>query len=313
MDKPEQNQLAGFFLSLIAAILWGIIPIAIKELLAGMNASTIVWYRFIFSGLVLLLWLTLTKKLPKAAVFNKKTIAFLFLATLGLSSNYFFFSYSLYFVNGETSEAVIQLSTLFLILGGVFIYKEAFVPIQQIGACLIIFGLLLFFNDRLSELVSLGNRETFGVLMLVIAAISWTAYALLQKQLFVSFTSTQILLVIYLLSVLILLPFSSPTSVMRLSQTEFFLLIFCCMNTLVAYGCFAEALNCWDASKVSAVLTLAPLFTIGSLKILVLIYPSYQYTDQLGIISIIGALLLVIGSVLTALMPALYKNRGSSQ
>ena len=309
MHKPGQNHVAGFLLSLTAAILWGVIPIAIKELLAGMDASTIVWYRFMAAGLALLVWLTVTKKLPKVATLNKQTIVFLLLATLGLSSNYFFFSYSLYFVNGETSEVVIQLSTLFLILGGVFIYKETFVTVQKFGTCLISLGLLLFFNDRLTEFISFDNRETIGVLMLVIAAFTWTAYALLQKQLLVSFTSTQILLVIYLLSVFILLPFSSPLSVFQLTQTELFLLFFCCGNTLVAYGCFAEALNCWEASKVSAVLTLAPLFTIASLKVLVLIYPSYQYTDQLGFISIIGALLLVIGSVLTALMPAFQKSR----
>ncbi|MDG2089942.1 MAG: DMT family transporter [Gammaproteobacteria bacterium] len=309
MHKPAQNHVAGFFLSLTAAILWGVIPIAIKELLAGMDASTIVWYRFIAAGLALLVWLAFTKKLPKLELFNKQTIVFLLLATLGLSSNYFFFSYSLYFVNGETSEVVIQLSTLFLILGGVFIYKEAFVTVQKIGTFLIILGLLLFFNGRLKEFINIDNRETFGVLMLVIAAFTWTGYALLQKQLLVNFTSPQILLVIYILSVLLLLPSSSPLSVFQLSTTELFLLLFCCVNTLVAYGCFAEALNCWDASKVSAVLTLAPLFTIASLKILVFIYPSYQYTDQLGFISIIGALLLVIGSILTALMPVFQKNR----
>lgn len=307
MHSPKQKHLAGFFFSLIAAALWGVIPIAIKELLAGMDASTIVWFRFFVSGGILLIWLALSKKLPSKVNFSKQNILFLLLATLGLSCNYFFFSYSLYFVNGETSEAVIQLSTLFLILGGVIIYKEAFIPIQKIGACLIVLGLLLFFNDRLKEFMSFSNRETIGVLMLVIAAFTWTIYALLQKQLLTSFSSVQILLIIYLLSVLILLPFVSPISVFQLSAFQLFLLLFCCLNTLVAYGCFAEALNCWNASKVSAVLALAPLFTIAALKILVVFYPSYQFTDRLGLLSIVGAFLLVIGSILTALMPS-FKN-----
>ncbi|MBN4053378.1 DMT family transporter [Haliea sp. AH-315-K21] len=314
MHNSNQKHVAGFFLSLTAAFLWGVVPIALKELLAGMDATTIVWFRFLVSGLVLLLWLTISKKLPNKLNFNKQTILFLLLASLALSCNYFFFSYSLYFVNGETSEAVIQLSTLFLILGGVIIYKEAFVPIQKIGVCLIALGLLLFFNARLKEFLHFGNSETIGVIMLVIAAFTWTLYALLQKQLLVKFSSAQILLLIYLFSVLLLLPFASPLSVFQLTQQQLFLLLFCCLNTLVAYGCFAEALNCWDASKVSAVLTLAPLFTIGFLKLLVVFYPAYQFTDRLGFISILGALLLVIGSILTALMPS-FKNvrrKGSS-
>lgn len=307
MHSPSQKHVAGFFFSLVAAALWGVVPIAIKELLAGMDASTIVWYRFFVSGVILLIWLAASKKLPTAINFNKKTILLLLLATLGLSSNYFFFSYSLYFVNGETSEAVIQLSTLFLILGGVFIYKESFTPIQTIGACLIVLGLLLFFNDRLKEFTQLGNRETIGVLMLIIAAFTWTAYALFQKQLLITLSSAQILLLIYSMSVLILFPFVSPLSVLQLTQFQLLLLLFCCVNTLVAYGCFAEALNCWDASKVSAVLAMAPLFTIAALKILVIFNPSYQFTDRLGLLSIVGAFLLVVGSILTALMPS-FKN-----
>ncbi len=231
---------------------------------------------------------------------------FLLIATIGLCFNYFFFTYSLYFVNGETSEAVIQLSTLFLILGGVLIYKETFIPLQKVGACLCwCWVCSCSFNERLKEFIYFSNRETIGVLVLVIAAITWTVYALFQKQLLVKFSSVQILFLIYLLSALILLPFASPLSIFQLSQMEIFLLLFCCLNTLIAYGCFAEALNCWDASKVSAVLTLAPLFTIASLKILVIFYPSYQFTDRLGLLSIIGALLLVIGSILTALAPAI--------
>ncbi len=307
MQSSNQKNVAGFFFSLVASILWGVIPIAIKELLAGMDATTIVWFRFLVPGLLLLIFLAVKGKLPNRKNFNKQTILFFLLATLGLSSNYFFFSYSLYFVNGETSETVIQLSTLFLILGGVIIYKESFILIQKIGACLIVLGLLLFFNSRLKEFFYYGNRETIGILMLVIAAFTWTVYALLQKQLLVKFSSVQILFLIYLMSVLILLPFASPLSLFQLNQFQFFLLLFCCMNTLVAYGCFAEALNCWNASKVSAVLALAPLFTIGALKLLVLLYPSYQFTDRLGLLSIIGALLLVIGSILTALMPS-FKN-----
>lgn len=313
MHSPNQRHVVGLFLSLAASALWGVLPIALKELLAGMDSTTVVWYRFLFSGLVLFIWLTAKGKLPGKLNFNKQTIFFLLVATLGLCGNYVFFAYSLYFVNGETSEAVIQLSTLFLILGGVIIYKESFVPIQQIGAVLIVVGLLLFFNSRLKEFFHFGNQETIGVFMLVIAAITWTAYALLQKQLLVKFSSVQILFLIYVLSVLFLFPFVSPSSLLQLNRFQFLLLLFCCLNTLVAYGCFAEALNCWNASKVSAVLALAPLFTIAALKLLVFIYPAYTFTDRLGLLSIVGALLLVIGSILTALMPSFFKKRQSLQ
>jgi drug/metabolite transporter (DMT)-like permease len=309
-QSPSQKPVAGFLLSLIAAGLWGILPIALKELLAGMDAITIVWYRFLAAGLVLAAWLTFKGNLPNLVAATPTVRWILIISALGLCANYFLFSQSLNYVNGETSEAVIQLTTLFLILGGVVFYKEPFDGIQKLGTALIVVGLVLFFNDRLASFGSFENQETIGVLIVFVAAVTWTVYALLQKKLFKNFSSVQILFMIYGFSVVVLLPFISPAKLFQLSSFELALLGFCCINTLIAYGCFAEALNLWDASKVSAVLALAPLFTIGTLKVIVFFDPDYAFSDRLTAISLLGALFLVIGSVLAALMPVIkYKLR----
>ena len=319
MDQPSNQTrdqalhhkpVAGFLLSVVAAGLWGILPIALKELLAGMDATTIVWYRFLAAGLVLSAWLIFKGNLPNIVKATPAVRWILIVAALGLCANYSLFSQSLNYVNGETSEAVIQLTTLFLILGGVVFYKEPFDGIQKLGTAFIVAGLLLFFHDRLASFGSLENQGTIGVLIVFVAAVTWTIYALLQKKLLKSFSSVQILFLIYAFSVVVMLPFISPAKLFQLNGFELALLSFCCLNTLIAYGCFAEALNLWDASKVSAVLALAPLVTIGTLKFIVLFDPNYAFSDRLTIISLLGALFLVVGSVLAALMPVIkYKLR----
>jgi len=309
MNHSQQNPVLGFFLSLVAAALWGVLPIALKELLTGMEASTVVWYRFLVAGLALFGWLAWRGNLPPLLSTSNKLRALLLIAALGLCGNYYYFSLSLNYVNAETSEAVIQLTTLFLILGGVVFYKEPFIGIQKLGTGLIVLGLLLFFNDRLGEFTSLDNEETIGVIIVVAAAVTWTVYALLQKRLLKDFTSVQILFVIYCVSIIVLLPIISPQQVLQLTSFQVGLLAFCCLNTIVAYGSFAEALNVWDASKVSAMLALAPLFTIGTLKIIVLLNPDYAFSDRLSWLSILGALFLIAGSALTALMPVLSNRR----
>ena len=67
-------------------------------------------------------------------------------------------------------------------------------------------------------------------------------------------------------------------------------------------------MNCWDASKVSAVLALAPLFTIGSLKLIVYFVPDYEFSDRLGWLSLGVAGVLVLGSVMTAIVPLLSRE-----
>ena len=309
MHDSTHRPVMGFLLSLTAALMWGILPVALKELLAGMEASTIVWYRFFVALLVLALWLLIKRQLPPLLSAGRASNLMLLVAALGLCANYYLFSFSLNYVNAETSEAVIQLTTLFLILGGVLVYGEPFVGIQKLGTAILVAGLLLFFHDRLRGFTNLDSQETVGVIIVVFAAITWTLYALLQKRLLRTFSSVQILLCIYVVSVIVLLPFINPASVFTLSGWQFGLLIFCCLNTIVAYGAFAEALNLWDASKVSATLALAPLFTIGSLKFVVWLNPAYPHSDRLSWISLLGAALLVLGSVLTALVPILYRRR----
>ncbi len=303
MESQARNPVAGFFLALVAAALWGMLPVTLKELLLGMDAQTIVWYRFLIAAAIILPWLAWLGRLPAPRQFAGGSGWWLLLAAGGLCGNYYLFSYALHFVNGETAEAVIQLTTLFLIFGGVLFYREPFTFAQKLGTALIVVGLALFFNDRLVELIDPDNAQTIGVLMVVASAIGWTTYALLQKKLHAGFTSAQVLLAIYLISSIVLLPFINPGSLFGLSGVQFGLLAFACLNTVVAYGCFAEALKIWDASKVSAVLALAPLFTIGSLKFVVLVNPDYAFSDRLGWISICGAALLVVGSAMTAIVP----------
>lgn len=309
MQDSAQKPALGFLLSLTAAMMWGILPITLKEILDSMDASTIVWYRFLIALIVLAAWLAIKGQLPSIMERSRVVKTMLLIASLGLCANYFLFSFSLNYVNAETSEAVIQLTTLFLILGGVLVYGEPFVTVQKIGTAVLVCGLLLFFNDRLAVLGDLGDQQTVGVIIVVFAAITWTVYALLQKRLLKDYSSVQILFCIYVVSVIVLIPFITPASVFALSQFQLALLAFCCLNTLVAYGCFAEALNLWDASKVSAMLALAPLFTIGGLKLIVFINPGYPHSDRLSWLSLLGAGLIVLGSVLTALVPVFYRRR----
>ena len=176
--KINKNQPLGFCLSLMTAATWGILPIALKELLVGMDAATIVWYRFLLAALFVLGWLYFRGQLPNPAGVSKLTRGIIIIAAAGLCANYVLFSYSLNYVNAETSEAVIQLTTLFLILGGVVFYKEQFTTIQKVGTLLILIGLILFFHDRFTDFQNLGNRQTIGVSIVFFSAIAWTIYAL---------------------------------------------------------------------------------------------------------------------------------------
>lgn len=291
----------GLVLALVTALCWGVLPVALKITLTGMDPYTITWYRFAVAAFVLGAILAATRRLPALGSLDRYGWGLLAVALLGLVGNYVLYLLALEQTSPTVTQTVIQVSPICLLLGGLIFFKERFSTRQWLGFSILIPGLALFFNRRLPELTDFGQGLGLGVLMLIVAAIVWTGYALAQKQLLKTLNSQQILWVLYLGAVLLLLPTSAPLTVRSLEPLQGWLLAFCCANTLIAYGAFAEALEHWEVSRVSAVLSLAPLFTLATMWLVNAFAPGLLQPEALNALSIGGALLVVAGSALCAL------------
>lgn len=312
MHQTTGKSLLGLLLALMTAILWGILPIALKMLLDILTANAITAIRFLAAAIIVGIWLATRGKLPQMALLRSAKVAWLMLiAVLGLLSNYIMYLSGLNFLTAETGQVVIQLAPFLMMLGGVVIFKERLLLWQKVGALLLVAGLLLFFNERLVRLILQAGNETLGILLVIAAAVTWAAYALAQKQLLVHYSSKQIMYLLYVAGTFAFMPVSDLTPLLTMSGLHWGLLIFCCLNTVVAYGAFAEALHHWEASKVSAVLAVTPLFTILFANIVGWLFPAYLLPQQLNLWSWLGALLVVTGSALTALAPQFVEYRAA--
>ena len=290
----------GFGLALCTTALWSVLPIALKLLLEEMDAYTITFYRMLAATLVLGAFQAARGKLPKLSELSGAWWL-LAVAAVGLAINYLGYLIALYYVSPGTAQVVIQLAPMLLLLGGLLFFRESFGRVQWFGFGILAVGLLLFFNDRLSEFTNLSGAYAFGVFLVVIASVTWATYALAQKQLLKHLDSENIMLLIYVASVFMFLPLSTPATLTGLSGFGFALLAFTSFNTLAAYGCFAEALDHWEASRVSAVLAITPLLTLLASEWISHIWPDAGIEEQLNTLSLVGALLVVGGSILTAL------------
>lgn len=306
MHQASGRSLYGFVLALTTAVLWGMLPIALKHLLTDLSANTITWVRFLVAALFVSLVLWQHKALPDwRALSGQKFIWLLLIAVGGLLANYILYLLGLQMLTAETAQVVIQLAPFLMMLGGIFIFREQLLLWQKIGATLLVGGLLLFFNQRLGSLLTRFDQDTAGVLLVIVAAITWAAYALAQKQLLLRYSSQQIMWFIYMAGAICFLPLTELNPILSLSGLQWGLLAFCCLNTIVAYGAFAEALEHWEASKVSAVLAITPLLTILFANIVSWLWPEAARAQQLNAWSITGACLVVAGSAITALSPLL--------
>jgi drug/metabolite transporter (DMT)-like permease len=199
------------------------------------------------------------------------------------------------------AQLLIQLAPLLMALGGVSIFKERFVPGQWLGMAVIIVGLGLFFREQLQGAVTGGSSYLLGSGFVGMAAVSWAAYALIQKQLLLKLDSSHILTALYILSALLLWPFAHPSALLKLDALHWALVLFCCVNTLVAYGAFAEALAHWEASRVSAILATTPLLCLLAVAAVHAVWPLAIAPEHVTLLGIFGAVLVMAGSTISSL------------
>ncbi|CAD5376425.1 Uncharacterized inner membrane transporter YhbE [Pseudomonas sp. OF001] len=309
MHVSSGRRLYGLFLSLITVVLWGILPIQLKQVLQAMDPVTVTWYRLASSGLILLAWLGATRRLPSLRPLGRRGGALLALAIGGLTANYVLYLLGLERLSAGTTQLLIQTAPIMLLLASLLVFRESFGRVQGVGLAVLLLGFGLFFNQRLGELFGSLGDYTLGVLTVLAAALVWVFYGLAQKQLLTQWSSAQIMMVIYLACAALLTPWAQPTQLLALSPLQAWLLLACCLNTLVAYGAFAEALAHWEASRVSATLALTPLVTLGAVAAAASLWPALVPAEELNLLAYGGALLVAGGSALVALAPSLLAGR----
>ncbi|MBK1990653.1 DMT family transporter [Sphaerospermopsis aphanizomenoides BCCUSP55] len=291
----------GLGLSLLTVFLWGILPIALKVTLQALDVYTVIWFRFLMSFVLLAIYLYVQQKLPSLEQLRTNSWQLLAIATIFLAGNYFLFMQGLALAGAVNAEVIIQLATVLLGFGGLVIFKERYTLRQWFGVSVLTVGFLLFFKAQLTNLITAQGQYLLGSGLIVIGAVSWAIYALAQKQLLQSLSSANIMLIIYGGCTLLFTPFAKINTIFTLDILHLGMLLFCGLNTLIAYGAFAESLEHWEASRVSAILALAPLITLIAVWLVSSIFPTLILPEHITLVGIIGAFLVVSGSVTIAL------------
>jgi drug/metabolite transporter (DMT)-like permease len=291
----------GLGLSLFTVSLWGVLPIALKVVLEVVDVYTVTWFRFLMSFGLLGLFLISKRQLPSVIQLRHSRLPLLAIATAFLALNYLFFLQGLHHTSPTNSQVIIQLAPVFFGLGALAVFREHYSLRQWLGMSVLIAGMSLFFEDQLRSLVGASQPYLLGTASLVLAAITWAVYALAQKQLLSQLPSSIIMWIIYGGSALLFTPVASPAQLLQLTGLQWLMLLFSGLNTVLAYGAFAEALEHWEASRVSAVLSLTPIVTLISVVSVGTLFPDLIKPEIITITGLVGSALVVLGSFTIAL------------
>jgi drug/metabolite transporter (DMT)-like permease len=297
--NTKQNWKLGLTLSLITVFCWATLPVALEIGINAIDAWTFTWFRFLVAALFTILIVLYSGSWNAFKQLSLNNWLWLLLAGIMLIANYILFIIGLEKTSPGNAQVLIQLAPLLMTIGGVLIYKESFNRPQQLGLVLLIIGLILFFNEQLGLMFK--SEYKTGVIVIVFAAITWAAYALIQKKLLSVLTPQAILAIIYLLASLVLLPFSTPDHLSQLTSDQWMAVSYAAINTVAAYGAFAQALKYWQASRVGMVLAITPVLSFLFINLMSQLFPTLIQPERIQAIGWLGVVLIVSGSMFSSL------------
>ena len=291
----------GLFLALLTAACWATLPIALKLSLEVVDPLTLTWFRFLVASVLMGAWLAARGRLREYRGLARRTWGLLAIAAAMLVGNYVLYLLGVQSTTPGNAQVLIQLAPLLMALGGIFVFGESFRVAQWLGLAVIVGGLAAFFADQWRAGPQ-AHHYLAGSALVVAAAVVWAVYALAQKQLLLRLDSSAILWAIYLFATLALWPAAHPSRLAALDARHAWLVGYCALNTLVAYGAFAEALAHWEASRVSAILATTPLLCLAAVAGVHALWPAVLAPEHVGAIGYAGAILVVVGSGMTSLL-----------
>ena len=287
--------LRGILLSLVTALLWGVLPIFLKITLQGFHAGTISWFRFVFAFLLLagiLQWkehkpLDILRKPPWMGIVGGAC----------LSANYYWVTVAVDLSGPSNMAVLIQTASIFLVLVGVFVFHEHLTLRQVLGMFVAGVGLFLFFHDQQSRILETGDYF-YANFLIVLAALVWVGYMVSQKFLSRQYGAQSLNLLVYAVATLTLIGGVEWADFTRAGLTAWLSLIFCGFNTLLAYSTLAEAVKYIPLALISVIISLNPLITLWGMKILPQIGFAGLQADPVGALGYFGGAVAVTGVVL---------------
>lgn len=284
----------GVFYSVVAAIMWGVLAIALKVALNELPSASIVWVRFFFAFILLLAYLLY--KRPQSLIIFKKPPRKLIIASLALAFNYYGYMVGLEYTSPGTAQVFIQLGPVLFALAGIYIFKEKINWKHIVGFIIVLAGLGLFYREQIIEMTS-HKTYSLGILWVIGAAVAWAVYAIYQKDLAHQTSTNQLNIFIYGFCSVLFAPFPSYGSFLHLTIGNWLLLLFLGVNTLVAYGAIALAFRHLASSKVSVIITMNPLLTFALMFLFGQLNVTWIAPEHFSLLSITGALLALGGAV----------------
>jgi drug/metabolite transporter (DMT)-like permease len=293
----ERNRRFGLLMAASTSLMWGFLAIALKVALQWVPPVTIVWFRFVVAFALLALVFAFRSPQQLRILWRPPLLGLA--AAVGLTGNYVAYMMGVHLTTPSNAQVLIQVAPLIFAGLGILVFKERLSRRQLLWSLVAVTGMTLFFREQLAGLVGDADATEShmrGNMSILLAAVSWAAYAALQKKAVSGGVAPQAFnLILYLFPVFVLLPWVEFDAFRGLSAGQWTLMVFLAVNTLLAYGALGEALKHLPAAEVSLIIVLNPIITLVTMAVLTALEVSWIDPDTVSPLGYLSALVVLVG------------------
>ena len=262
--QARSRTVVGFLYALVATVLWSIVPVGIKFLLAkGLDPFSIAFWRFILASSSL--WLVGMARKQTQPV-SRKHVPLYVLGGMGMAGNYMLYALGLRYTTASATNIIVQDEVVALVILSHFVLGERIGWTKITGMLAAIAGIVIVVSNGKAGSALFGSHYLLGNIIIVFAGLSWPMYGLAQKLLSRRMVpSTHALTCIFgVAAIITAIPaalgpgahFSPEPRVIA------WLFIVGVISTGVGYLCLARAFSLLTASTVGIVTCMLPIFTL---------------------------------------------------
>ena len=248
----------GVFLALAAAALWGLTPVATKAALEGFTPEFIGFVRLAVA--TVLFWLAAGRRTPWFLA-----DPWIWLAGAGLGVDFLLYNYGVERTAANVAGLVVNIELMSTIVLAVYILGERLSSRRVLGGGITLAGVLIVTADglRLSDLT--GSSRMLGNVLVMLAGIAWSVFAVAQRRAQISGGLFQRLTPIFSVATLVMLPAMLRREAWVVRGGVLPVVMFAILTifgTNAVYWIYGRAQELIEVSVLSILLCAIPVFAV---------------------------------------------------
>ena len=248
----------GVFLALAAAALWGLTPVATKAALEGFTPEFIGFVRLAVA--TVLFWLAAGRRTPWFLA-----DPWIWLAGAGLGADFLLYNYGVERTAANVAGLVVNIELISTIVLAVYILGERLSSRRVLGGGMTLAGVLIVTADglRLSDLN--GSSRMLGNVLVMLAGIAWSVFAVAQRRAQISGGLFQRLTPIFSVATLVMLPAMLRREAWGVRGGVLPVVMFAILTifgTNAVYWIYGRAQELIEVSVLSILLCAIPVFAV---------------------------------------------------